>query len=69
MSEPFRDARTAALAALNHGVGLNRRSGQFLGQIVGDQDNTPLSPKQRAWALKILERAGLPTLADGGVND
>lgn len=46
-----------ALALLTAGEGINRRSGQFLGQLVGEP--YPLSPKQYAWLGKLAERAGM----------
>lgn len=49
--------RGAALAILNSGVGLNRRSGAFLGQTVAEP--LPLSPKQLDWFLKLAERASI----------
>ncbi len=66
MVEAFQTPQDAALAALNKGQGLTRRNGQFLGQIVGDQERNPLSERQRDWLDKILIRADLPPLADGG---
>ena len=48
--------RALALALLNKGEGINRRSGQFLGQLVGEP--YALSPKQRDWLGKLSERAG-----------
>lgn len=49
--------RALALALLNKGEGINRRSGQFLGQLVGEP--YPLSPKQYDWLGKLSERAGM----------
>ncbi len=49
--------QTLALALLNKGEGINRRSGQFLGQLVGEP--YPLSPKQYGWLGKLSERAGM----------
>ena len=46
---------------------LNRRSGQFLGQIA--VEDFALSDKQADWLAKLLERAGLPPLADGGDHE
>ncbi|MEP9402220.1 hypothetical protein [Sphingomonas sp. VNH70] len=43
---------------------LSRKAGSFLGQLVVDP--TPLTEKQAAWFATLLERAGLPPLADGG---
>jgi len=53
----FEARRAKALAILNNGEGLNRRSGQFLGQIACDP--FPLSPKQADWFGKLAEKAGV----------
>lgn len=64
MAKPFTDHRAACLAVLNSGMPLTRKAGQFLG---GESaSDTPLSEKQSEWLAKLLERAGLPPLADGG---
>lgn len=65
-SAPFPDHRAAALALLNGSNRLNRRSGQFLGQLAVDM--SPLSDAQLDWLAKLLERAGLPPLATGGAQ-
>lgn len=49
--------RRAALAIINSEVGLNRRSGAFLGQTIAEP--LPLSPKQLDWFLKLAERANI----------
>lgn len=49
--------RALALALLNDGQTINRRSGQFLGQLVGEP--SPLTEKQQAWLSKLAERAGM----------
>ena len=49
--------RSLALALLNGGVGITRRSGQFLGQIVGEPG--PLSEKQFQWLAALAERGGM----------
>lgn len=65
MTGAFTSPRGAALALLtDHHRQLNRRSGQFLGQIA--VEGLDLSDKQADWLAKLLERAGLPPLADGG---
>ena len=64
MVEPFRTPKAAALALLNVDGRQTRKAGSFLGQLVVDP--TPLSEAQRAWIATLLERAGLPPLADGG---
>ena len=66
MAKPFADHRDACLALLNSGMPLTRRSGQFLGGEYAA--GTPLTEKQRDWLGKLLERAGLPPLADGGAQ-
>jgi hypothetical protein len=59
--------REAALALLNGGSNLTRKAGSFLGQLVVDP--TPMSPAQSSWLATLLERAGLPPLADGGDHE
>lgn len=44
---------------------LSQRAGGFCGQIAVAPDQ-PLSDKQTAWLEKLIKRAGLPPLADGG---
>lgn len=44
---------------------LTQKAGGFCGQIAVAPDQ-PLSEKQRAWLVKLVARAGLPPLADGG---
>ncbi len=63
---PFPDHRTAALALLNGGYRLSRKAGQFLGQLA--VDSSPLSPAQADWLRNLLDRAGLPRMADGGAQ-
>lgn len=63
---PFADHRAAALALLNGGYRLSRKAGQFLGQLA--VDCTPLSAAQAEWLRKLLDRAGLPPLANGGAQ-
>lgn len=60
----FTSHKEAALALLNSGTRLTRRSGSFLGQLVVDP--TPMSDAQRDWLAKLLQRADLPALEDGG---
>jgi hypothetical protein len=64
--EPFPDHRLAALALLNSNHRLTRNAGQFLGQIA--VDSSPLSEAQAAWLAKLLDRAGLAPLAEGGAH-
>ena len=61
---PFSDHRAAALALLNVNHRLSRKAGQFLGQLA--VDSTPMSEAQADWLAKLLERAGLPPMAEGG---
>ncbi|MBY8335885.1 hypothetical protein KYN89_02370 [Alteriqipengyuania sp. NZ-12B] len=49
--------RALALGLLVKGEGINRRSGSFLGQLVGEP--CPLSVKQYDWLEKIAQRAGM----------
>jgi len=68
MSKSFPNQRGAALALLTDETQrLSRKAGSFLGQLAVDE--TPLTPKQREWLATLLERAGLPSLVEGGVND
>lgn len=61
---PFSDHRAAALALLNDTSRLSRKAGQFLGQLAVDP--SPMSEAQADWLAKLLDRAGLPPLAEGG---
>lgn len=67
MAEPFLTQRDAALAVLNGDTRLSRKAGSFLGQLAVDP--TPMSEKQADWLATLLDRAGLPPLADGGDID
>ena len=64
--QPFTHHRGAALALLNSGIALTRKAGSFLGQLVADA--TPMTAAQRDWLGKLLDRASLPPLADGGAS-
>ena len=64
--QPFIHHRAAALALLNSGMALSRKAGSFLGQLVAD--TTPMTAAQRDWLAKLLERASLPPLVEGGVK-
>ena len=66
IEQPFADHRQAALALLNGGFRLSRKAGQFLGQLV--VDNSPMSEAQTGWLAKLLDRAGLPPLEEGGAQ-
>lgn len=61
---PFPDHRQAALALLNVNHRMSRKAGQFLGQLA--VDSTPMSEAQADWLAKLLDRAGLPPMAEGG---
>ena len=61
---PFPDHRAAALALLNGTSRLSRKAGQFLGQLAVDP--LPMSEAQADWLAKLLDRAGLPPMAEGG---
>ena len=63
---PFPNHREAALALLNGNCRLSRKAGQFLGQLVVDP--SPISDAQADWLDKLLTRAGLPPLAEGGAQ-
>ena len=63
---PFPDHRAAALALLNGNYRLSRKAGQFLGQLV--VDSKPMSEAQADWLAKLLDRAGLPPMAEGGAE-
>lgn len=62
----FRDQRQAALALLNGNYRQSRKAGQFLGQLAVDA--SPMSEAQADWLAKLLTRAELPPLADGGAK-
>ena len=61
---PYRTHREAALALLNGNSTLSRKAGQFLGQLAVDA--SPMSEAQANWLAKLLERATLPELVEGG---
>ena len=61
---PFPDHRQAALALLTGNHRLSRKAGQFLGQLA--VDSSPVSEKQADWLANLLDRAGLPAMAEGG---
>lgn len=61
--QPFPNQRQAALALLNAEQKQSRRAGQFLGQLAVDP--SPMSEAQADWLAKLLDRAGLPPLAEG----
>lgn len=61
---PFPDHRTAAMAVLTSGASLRSREGQFLGGLAFNA-NLP-TEKQANWLRILLDKHGLPRLADGG---
>ena len=61
---PYPDHRAAALALLNGTSRLSRKAGQFLGQLA--VDSRPMSEAQADWLAKLLDRAGLPPMTEGG---
>ena len=63
-AQPFTNHREAALALLHAEPRLTRKAGSFLGQCVVDP--IPLSIAQADWLATLLDRAGLPALAEGG---
>lgn len=67
MSAAFTDHRQAALALLSGGHRMSMSAGQFLGQIIVLPK--PLSEKQYAWLSTLLEKHGLPPLADHHASD
>ena len=63
------DAGFALLVAHREGrTKLNRRSAQFAGQLLANDD--PLTEPQARWLAQLMDRAGLPNFTtDGGIND
>jgi len=61
-STPFSTPRDAALALLTSGERMTRKAGSFCGQLAVDP--TPMSSAQHEWLASLLERAGLPPLAE-----
>ena len=60
----FTPHREAALALLSGNHRLSRKAGQFLGQLAVDP--SPMSEAQADWLAKLLIKAGLPPMAEGG---
>ena len=63
---PFPKPRQAALALRNEEQKLSRKAGQFLGQLAVDP--SPMSEAQADWLAKLLDRAGMPPLAEGSAQ-
>lgn len=62
---PFPDHRTAALALLSECPALSHKAAGFLGHVCVAP---VMSDRQRDWLLKLLDRNGLPPLAEGGAQ-
>jgi hypothetical protein len=62
MAKPFSDHRAAARAILAVET-LSEKEGQFLGGLA--YRSAPLSDKQSNWLRILLDRHGLPALAEG----
>lgn len=65
MAKSFPDHRAAALALLGQCEDLSHKAAGFLGHVCVAPI---LSDRQREWLVKLLDRAGLPPLADGGAT-
>jgi hypothetical protein len=64
MANPFTSHQSAAMALITSGSALRSKEGQFLGGIAFDAN--PLTEKQANWLTILLDRYGLPPMADGG---
>ena len=62
---PFSHHRQAALQLLSGDHRLTRKAGQFLGQLAVDP--SPMTEAQTAWLAQLLERNGLPSLAESAL--
>ncbi len=60
---PFLHHRPAALALLSQCPALPHKAAGFLGHVCVAGT---LTDRQRAWLAKLLDRANLPPLVDGG---
>jgi hypothetical protein len=65
MAKRLTDFRCAARALLTVET-LSEKEGQFCGGLA--YRSAPLSDRQAHWLRILLERHGLPALADGGVH-
>lgn len=61
-SSAFKTHRQAALALLTNEPDIPHKTAGFLGHVCVA---AILSEKQRDWLVKLLDRYGLPTLAEG----
>ena len=64
--EAYPTVQVAALALLDAGLKLNDAAGYFLADCVLDRE--PLTPTHRDYLALLLERAGMPPLAEGGAE-
>ena len=64
MTTPFPTHKAACLALLNSAP-LKAKEGSFLGQIAFENG---LTEKQLHWLVILLDRHGLPALANGGAS-
>ena len=62
---PFNHHTQAALALLTKCPNLSHKEAGFCGNICVAE---VLSGRQHDWLAKLLERAGLPPIAEGGVQ-
>ena len=60
---PFLHHRQAGIALLNQCSNLSHKEAGFCGHVCVAN---ALSDRQRSWLYKLLERHGLPSLAEGG---
>lgn len=60
----FATHREAAMAVITSGAALRPKEGQFLGGIAFDLN--PLTEKQDDWLRILLDKHGLPPLAERG---
>lgn len=61
----FPHHRPAALALLSQCPDLPHKAAGFLGHVCVA---AAISDRQRAWLVKLLDRHGLPDLAEGGAQ-
>jgi hypothetical protein len=62
-ASPFSHHREAALSLLIECPDMPHKAAGFLGHVCVAEE---LTPKQRSWLVKLLERNGKPSLSDGG---
>ncbi|QWT13145.1 hypothetical protein [Sphingobium xenophagum] len=62
----FATHREAAMAVIVSGANLRPKEGQFLGGIAFDLN--PLTEKQDEWLRILLDKHGLPPLAERGAS-